>query len=133
MSADAPQPRELETPTTFISVRDDGIVVVRLKQGVEVDLKAAEQNHEATRQLIGERRFAVLVDARRARSITREARQFYADPVVRKYTAAQALLVDSPLSRVLGSFFLGMNKPPFPTRLFTSELDAIAWLTDLAT
>ena len=34
----------------------------------------------------------------------------------------------SPLTRAIGNFFLGLNKPLMPTRLFTSEEEALAWL-----
>jgi hypothetical protein len=38
------------------------------------------------------------------------------------------LIVDTPLSRTLGTFFLRVNKPPFPVRLFDNEASAVAWL-----
>ena len=37
-------------------------------------------------------------------------------------------LIRSPLARAIGNFFRGLNKPLFPTRLFTSEPEAMAWL-----
>ena len=43
-------------------------------------------------------------------------------------TLAVALVIDSPLSRVLGNFFLGFNRPETPARLFTSVDEARAWL-----
>ena len=55
------------------------------------------------------------------------------DPAVRKYTVAQALVIDSGPSRVMGNFFLGLNKPRFPTKLFTSEAKAEAWLREYPT
>jgi hypothetical protein len=39
-----------------------------------------------------------------------------------------ALLVGSPMSRAIGNFFIGLNKPLIPTRLFVSEPEALAWL-----
>ena len=35
----------------------------------------------------------------------------------------------SPISRIIGNFFLGANKPIRPTRLFTKKTEAIKWLT----
>jgi len=29
---------------------------------------------------------------------------------------------------VIGNFFIGINKPPLPTRLFDDEPAAVAWL-----
>ena len=128
-SDEEPRPA-IETPTTVISVRDDGIVLVTLKQNAEVTLEAAKEDHVATMKLVGGHDFLILVDARPARGITREARQYYADPEVRKHTIAQAILIDSGVSKVLGNFYLAVNKPPFPTKLFTTEQAAIAWLNE---
>ncbi len=35
----------------------------------------------------------------------------------------------APLSRAIGNIFMGLNKPDFPLRLFTSDAEALAWLT----
>jgi len=43
-----------------------------------------------------------------------------------------ALLIASPLSRVLGNFYLRINRPETPTRLFSSEEEAGAWLRQVA-
>ncbi len=42
--------------------------------------------------------------------------------------SAVALIVDTPLSRILGTFFLSVNKPPYPVRMFDDEESAVAWL-----
>ena len=36
-----------------------------------------------------------------------------------------------PLSRAIGSFFIGLSKPPVPTRLFKSIDEALAWLRSI--
>ena len=59
------------------------------------------------------------------RGIEREARAYYSS--LRSITA-RALLVESPVTRVMANFFISINKPPVPTKLFTSEDQAVAWL-----
>jgi hypothetical protein len=39
-----------------------------------------------------------------------------------------ALVVGNALSRALGSFFIGLNRPRVPTRLFDSVENGIQWL-----
>src|ERR1700756_4774181 len=39
-----------------------------------------------------------------------------------------SILIESPLSRIIGNFFMGLNKPSVPAKLFNNEQDAIAWL-----
>ena len=43
--------------------------------------------------------------------------------------SAFVVLIDSPISRMLSNFFLRVNKPSYPARLFTSEDKTIEWLT----
>jgi hypothetical protein len=73
-----------------------------------------------------------LVDMRGLRSMTREARQYYGgEEPPRRFTGV-ALVVGSPLNRAIGNFFLGLNRPRMPTRLFDTVEDARAWLQGLA-
>jgi hypothetical protein len=117
-----------ETRTTVLTIGDDGIVRVELKQDADVTLEDAIENHEETLKLVGDHEYLVLVDIRPARSITREARMSFADRDSRRNTIAQALVIDSGISRVIGNFFIGLNKPPFPVKLFKSSDEAAAWL-----
>jgi hypothetical protein len=68
-----------------------------------------------------------LADLRYVRSIDREARAVYRDEQ-NNNAAAVAILVDSPLSRVIGNFFIGLSRLDMPARLFTSETKAHDWL-----
>jgi hypothetical protein len=71
-----------------------------------------------------------LVDLRAVRSTSRGARAYYAGPEPLKVFTATALWIDSPISKIIGNFFLGLNKPMIPFRLFTTEKEALAWLKD---
>ena len=44
--------------------------------------------------------------------------------------SAVALIVGTPLSRMMGNFFLTVSKPMAPTRLFDDEASALAWLQE---
>jgi len=82
----------------------------------------------ALAELVGQRPRPLLADIRRVRGVDRGGRTHAAGPEGARYALALALLVGSPLSRALGNFFLGLNKPLVPCRLFTSEPEALAWL-----
>lgn len=55
-------------------------------------------------------------------------RVYYAGPATAEIFTAAALPVESMLSRAIANFFLGLNKPLIPTRLFNDEAEAVAWL-----
>jgi len=60
--------------------------------------------------------------------MTRDARNYFSMNGRETKLNSMAIVIKSPLSRVIGNFFLGMNKPAVPTRLFDDENDAIEWL-----
>lgn len=106
----------------------DGVVCARFHDGADVGLDDARENLALTKRLTNGQRMPVLVDLRGVRSQSAEARRLFAGPAATAVSVAVALVVESPLSRVVGNFYLGFNRPETPTRLFTSTDDAEQWL-----
>jgi hypothetical protein len=114
-----------------ISLGDDGILRLRMKPDVfELDLADAEEVIRAVGEIGGGVARPALVDLRTLRSMSRDCRKYFAGPETAKVQSAAGLLVVSPIARAIGNFFMGLNKPLIPTRLFTSETDALVWLRD---
>ena len=107
-------------------LRPDGIVQLVFTSRVATDLADALAAIDAMTELTGGRRSPVLVDMHGSGSLDRSARSEAAR--LGDAVSAVALIVDTPLSRALGTFFLRVNKPPFPVRLFDNEASAVAWL-----
>ena len=122
----APPPSSISTRTCALWV--DRFVRGRFHQGAEVSAEDARENLAVTTKLCGGVRHPVLVDLRGIRSQSAEARAAFAGPEGSAVSLAVALVIGSPVSRVLGNFYLGFNRPEVPTRLFTSVPDAEAWL-----
>ena len=95
-----------------------------------MDLADAKENIAHIFELGGERRNRVLVDSRGLRWQTREARDYFVGPEAERATAAVALLVGSPVSRVIGNFFMRFGTHRFPTALFSDEEGAVRWLLE---
>ena len=93
-------------------------------------LDDAKENVAAIYELAGRARTLVLVDTRGVRWQSREARDYFTSANAEEATRAVALVVGSPISRVLGSFFLRFEKHRFPTALFDDEDKAIDWLLE---
>jgi hypothetical protein len=110
-----------------------GFVHAIMRVGCEMQLEDAVSNVAAMSEVGPDQRNLVLVDMRGVRSQTREARQYFAGPEAAKATRAVALLIGSPISRVLGNFFLRVGTPLLtPTGLFTDDSKAIRWLLEQA-
>jgi len=70
-----------------------------------------------------------LIDARNVKSITKEARDYLASAEGTRYVTAAGLLLESYLGKIMGNFFLQINKPSLPTKMFSNKKEAIEWLT----
>jgi hypothetical protein len=96
----------------------------------EETLDDAKEQLVHQRKMLDGRPLPFLMDIRRVRSLSRDARAYFASPAAAEVFSATALIISSPLSRAIGNFFLGLNRTSMPTRLFTSEADALAWLSE---
>ncbi len=113
----------------MLSLCVDPIGVVRLSwsPGLRITDHLAAEAMAAVDELNGDKERPLLVDMTGTAVLTREARQTFA----RKCTASRiALLGNSPVDRVIANFALGVSYVPVPTRFFTSEPAALAWLRD---
>ena len=119
---------EIVTRSNRIWLGDDGIVRSVSLPDTDQTLEGARENIAAIVAVSGGVKRPVLADLARARSISREARAYYAGAEATAHYAAVALLVGSPLSWALGRFTLALSRPARPAQLFTSEEEALAWL-----
>ena len=122
-------PTEILTSRTCkISLREDGLIKYDYFQNSHDTLEDARTHLKAIASIHPPKRRSFLIDIRPCAGIDREARAYYSSEEAARYATAIALLVESPVTQVMANFFIGFNRPPVPTRLFTSEAEALAWL-----
>lgn len=112
--------------TTWMGV--DGIGRTIVKGHMDIGIKEALENTAAVSSLFKEKKFPLLIDSRDIKYINKEARDHFSMRNRESVVNAMAILIQSPLSRIIGNFFMGLNKPRVPARLFTSEDEALQWL-----
>jgi hypothetical protein len=111
-----------------VQLGEDGIYRIRSTPGAHLAIEDAQQIIAYMAATYGPLRHPALVDISGLRSISREAREYFAGPETARVESAVALIVKSPLSRAVGNFFLGINRALMPTKLFATDDPAIAWL-----
>jgi hypothetical protein len=119
---------ELVTRVCRFVLDERGFVRATILDGAEMTLDDAREALATTERVAGGERRPVLVDLRKIKGQSREARQHFVGEHAARISARVALLVGSPVSRVVGNFFLRLNVQRTPTELFTSEEAAVAWL-----
>lgn len=117
---------ELRAFTTWIN--DNDICYTVVKPNAAIELKDALENSAAVKTISKDTIYPMLVNLKEIKSITKEARDHFSMQNRTPGITAIGLLIKSPASRIIGNFFLGMNKSTVPVRLFTNEEKAVLWL-----
>ena len=108
----------------------DGILTFTYAAGVYVDETIARSVVAMAGELAGELApLPTLVIFDRVKGSSKGARDFFAkNPENQAVSSRVALVVNSPIARVVANFFIGLNKTDFPTRLFNDRGAALDWL-----
>jgi hypothetical protein len=106
---------------------DNGILTFVYKPDVVIDLDAAKKIvAERTRFQQGIL-YPLLADIRGVKFFEKLARDYFAT-VGALHVNAVAFLVDSDSSKVMGEFYISVNKPKVPTKMFVDEHEALKFL-----
>ena len=119
-----------ETKTARIALNDQGLLIVRIKDGAHQSLSDAKENLAlAVSETHGERR-PLLIDIRQAQPLEADARHHYSGQTLVVRFSALALLIDGgPFGRMMGNIYLRIARPGIPTQLFADEERALDWLS----
>lgn len=121
----------IDISTGRISIIQDEIVKLEFTPNVKINLEQAKEIFQARLQLIACNKQFVLTDLRTVPVPDIHARNYTQSNEVTNITHGMAILIGSPMSKILGNFFFGINKAKFPTKLFTCQDTAIDWLKKL--
>jgi hypothetical protein len=106
----------------------DDIVEVIYNDKLAISLDIAKQCVKERIEFSKGKSYPMLVDARGIKTIDKAARDYLAVEGI-EFVTAGAFIIGSAVTRILGNIFLMINKPKIPTRLFTNEVEALAWLS----
>ena len=120
---------DLHTSTAKLCRREEGFIHVEIVPDVELSLADMEEIFTAEYALVCGKRVLLFIDVRQCKWTTTEAIKYWSDEKVRTFVTAVVFLISSPLHRVLGDFYITINKQSHPSILITtSEAEAIDWI-----
>ena len=108
-----------------IQLRDDGIVHIDMLPNAEISLKDADEFLNEIENVSDGKKYPLIIDANSITSVERNARKLFSETTI---VSAVALVVSTPLGKIIGNFFLGLNKTDLPFKLFSSKTEAFEWL-----
>jgi hypothetical protein len=106
---------------------EEGILVCIIKKMDTLDLATTRICVQQRKEFIGGKSYPTIFDITQVRHSTKEARDFLANEG-NELVSASAILVSSPMLRMMANFFIMVNKPQNPTRMFTDKKSALEWL-----
>jgi len=110
--------------------KKDGIVFCEYKPNLYVDMKVAKLTVESRQLATGGKDLPVFVDIRNLNRVEEEARKYLASKEAGENIKALAIIKAGFIVNLFANWFLKIDKPPFPTKLFTgSQMEmAVRWL-----
>ncbi|MBL4862144.1 MAG: hypothetical protein JKY09_03890 [Crocinitomicaceae bacterium] len=117
-----------ECTNAFIWKGVDDIVYIKNKPGIYIELETHKEAFETIKQVCDGQCCGLVVDLVGIHGITKASRDYSGSKEHLDYVSGAALLISNPVTKILGNFFMGLNKPNFPTQLFTDIDQAEKWL-----
>ncbi|MDH5366323.1 MAG: hypothetical protein OEW67_05005 [Cyclobacteriaceae bacterium] len=105
----------------------NGILHCYFKKRDRIDINIAKEGVKDRIEFIKKKDYPCLFDISKVNEVSKEARDYLANEG-NDYVLASALVVNSPVIRVLANFFIIVNKPKNPTKMFNDRKKAVKWL-----
>lgn len=120
--------REIKATNFTARLISENIVENVVHDNVTIDVEDVIEIKKANKELTNGNRYVVLVDSGMITTITKEGRELSASAEFQENTLAKALFVRSIGHRLIGNFYLKVNKPVIKTKIFDCREKALEWL-----
>lgn len=124
--------QKVELRTTVISLREDGIVQMEMKEADEFLLQDAKDCAEAIKRFATNKKVPVLSIVNFYIAMDKDVREFWASEILENHISCEAFVVENVSMKMITKFYILFNKPKRPSQIFTTEKSALSWLKDCA-
>lgn len=105
----------------------NGIIIATWKAS-SINLDIAKNAVSSRLSVTAGQNYPALIKMKSVKESTKEARDFLSSEKGCDGIIAGAIYVDSIIGNMLATFFIYLNKPTIPTKIFKDEGKAIEWL-----
>lgn len=119
--------KELSTPHVHFML-SESLLTATYKKGLHIDLEIATDIVKSRRCFTSGKTLSVLILNGGVVSMSKEAREYLASGEGTAGIRAAAIVLKSVFGSFLGNFFLSVNKPEMPVKIFRYERTAVNWL-----
>lgn len=119
----------IEFPKTTYYFRQDGIVIIRIKPDVHLEVEDSKAEQEMLyREKAHLMPMKVMIIPGEGASVSKEARDYSNAPENTKMIKAEAIVVNALAHKIMANFITKFYKIPMPVKVFNNEKKALDWL-----
>lgn len=104
------------------------VIFLNFKEGAELDVKEIKEMIEAAETLSDRKPYLLFSDIRNHVEITPEGKKLAADKKASPCVLANAILTNNLALKLSANFFIKINRPHFPLKVFNDYQSALRWL-----
>lgn len=109
-------------------IDEEGILHIKMKKGVHLDMAKTLEYYEASTRMLGDKKALVLVDASEDYTIDEEVKPFLNSEEATRNRIAIAYVTNSTANKLMFNFFASFSKPAIPRKMFSDKENALRWL-----
>lgn len=111
-----------------IVLREDKIVQIEINPEAEISVDEIIEGTNYVLEKLKSVKWPVLLIANEFSLPSKESREYLAKNESLPYSLADAYVINSFPQKLAGNFYLKVNKPARPTKMFTTIDEALKWL-----
>lgn len=119
---------EKETKNSCITLRNDGILTITFNNSTHITYNDAHELTDTIHGLFIDKKFLVLMDVSNISSFTADAQKMICSHKVESCIKGLVLLTSYPVSNLICDFYMELDKPAFPAKLYLQKDKAEKWL-----
>jgi hypothetical protein len=117
----------LDTPYLSLEMKDN-ILIATYKKGIKMNMEMAKAIVNTRLEFTNGQDVLALIASEGIVSMDKNTREFMASKEGSKGIKAAAIILKSSFGSFVANFYLSVNKPPMPVRIFTNTKAALGWL-----
>jgi hypothetical protein len=122
------RPKKIITEKFEVTLLEENVIENYIKPGIVVEAEDLIELKKISSELAGNKPYVILVTSGELVSFSKEARELSASKAFITNALAKGIVVDSTAKKIIGNFYLKVNKPFLQTKLFSEKEKALKWL-----
>ncbi len=123
--------QKIELNKLTIELIASNLILITLNDGVTIEVEDVHEVKKHNLSLTKGNDYAIVFDAGYYTTITKEAREIMTSSKIEKGRKASAFVISGLSQKILGNFYVKINKPGVPTKFFSDKEKAIIWAKEI--